>query len=159
MATLIKGINAIGRVLNVKECIDSFEDTKSETGGMRYCHGFTVVVEGVDYPCQYCSTSSHLEEFGEGDTIDFQVKSFSRNVHTIGLNSVKRFNHSFAVAAKKDVPCSGHINMAGTPEALGLQYAAQVYSNRLEIDEVAITELAHTFTMYLRHEYETNTNI
>jgi hypothetical protein len=159
MATLIKGLNAIGRVLEVNEGIDSFKDTKSEQGGMRYCHGCTIMVDDIEYPCQYCSTSEHLTEFSVGDIIDFNVKSFSRNVHTIGINSVKPFVASRPAQPSGSIPpASKHINMAGTPEALGLQFAAQVYSNRLEIDSVAITDLAHEFTMYLRTEYEINTN-
>lgn len=159
MATLIKGLNAIGRVLEVNERIDSFKDTKSDIGGMRYCHGCTILVDDTEYACQYCSTSEHLTEFEVGDTLDFTVKSFSRNVHTIGINSVKKFVASRPAQPREPLPSASlHINMAGTPEALGLQFAAQVYSNRLEIDSIAIAELAHEFTMYLRAEYYQNTD-
>lgn len=158
MATLIKGLNAAGRVVEVKELIDSFRDNKSEQGGTRYCHGATIMVDGVEYACQYCSTSEHLTEFGVGDTINFTVKSFSRNVHTIGINSVTKVALRPAPSGPMIPGLSKHINLAGTPEAIGLQCAAQIYSNRLEIDSIAIAELAHEFTMYLRSEYETNTN-
>lgn len=159
MATLIKGINAVGIVLEVNERIDSFKDTKSETGGTRYCHGTIIEVDNMEYACQYCSTSEHLVEFEVGDTINFVVKSFSRNVHTIGINSVTKMVASRPAQPSGIIPpASKHLNLAGTPEAIGLQCAAQIYANRLEIDSIAIAELAHEFTMYLRSEYETNTN-
>lgn len=160
MATLIRGINAVGTVLEVKENYDKpFADTKSEQGGMRYCHGANILVDDVEYACQYCSTSEHLTEFGEGDTIVFTVKSFSRNVHTIGIISVKKLVASRPAQPSGSIPpASKHLNLAGTPEAIGLQCATQIYANRLEIDSIAIADLAHEFTMYLRTEYETNTN-
>lgn len=156
MAQLAKGLKTKGQVLEVEENFDFFQDTKSEFGGTRHCHKFLVKVDNMDYDCQYCSSSEHLTEFQVGDTVEFEVKSFSRNIHTIAFISCVKF---FAGAKEMILsPVVAHINMAGTPEAIALQCAAQFFTYRSQADEIAVTEMADTFCKWLRSTYQINTN-
>lgn len=161
MAQLAKGLKTKGVVLEIEEDFDFFQDTKSEVGGTRHCHKALIKVDGLDYDCQYCSSSEHLTEFEVGDTVEFEVKSFSRNIHTIGFIGCTKFVKSTEPAYKKVVSAyktSGHMNLAGTPEAIALQCATQYFTYRPQADELAVTDMADVFCKWLRSTYLTNTN-
>lgn len=157
MAQLAKGLNATGIVLDVEDNFDRFQDTKSEVGGTRFCHKVYLRVDDEDYICQYCTEHQFLSEFSKGDTVHFNVKSFSKDIHTIGLISVKRAPSENVNDPLAFEPVLRHLNLAGTPEALGLQAAVNFHCYRPESGLLDITEMAHELTKWLRTEYELNT--
>lgn len=161
MAQLAKGLKTKGLVLEIEEDFDKFQDTKSDVGGTRHCHKALIKVDGLDYDCQYCSSSEYLTEFGVGDTLEFEVKSFSRNIHTIAVISSVKFSSSSQSAAVRNFTSpnsSGHLNMAGTPEAIALQCATQFYTYRPQASEIEVTDMADIFCKWLRSTYLLNTN-
>lgn len=161
MAQLAKGLKTTGLVLEIEEDFDKFQDTKSDVGGTRHCHRALIKVDNMDYDCQYCSSSEHLTEFQVGDTVEFEVKSFSRNIHTIGFISCVRFQSNMGQAFNPNPPplqLLGHINMAGTPEAIALQCATQFYTYRPNADQLEVTTMADDFCKWLRSTYLLNTN-
>lgn len=161
MAQLAKGLKTKGIVLEIEENFDFFEDTKSDVGGTRHCHKALIKVENLDYDCQYCSSSEHLTEFQVGDTVEFEVKSFSRNIHTIGVISCVKFQSEAVknyLRPTFGTQHSGHINMAGTPEAIALQCATQFHTYRQQSSEIEVTEMADIFCKWLRATYQHNIN-
>lgn len=157
MAQLAKGLNATGIVLEIEDNFDRFQDTKSDVGGTRFCHKVYVRVDDEEYICQYCSQHPKLSEFAANDTIHFNVKSFSKDIHTIGLISVKKAQAGRVTDPLAFEPVLRHLNLAGTPEALGLQASVNYHCYRPESKLEDITDMAHELTKWLRTEYELNT--
>lgn len=160
MAQLAKGLKTKGQVIEIEENFDRpFQDTKSEVGGIRYCHKLVIKVGGIDYDCQYCSMQEHLAEFTVGDILHFEIKAFTRNIHTIAVISVKKFEASApAWKTQTFAPVGGHMNLAGTPEAIALQCATQFHTYRQQSSEIEVTEMADIFCKWLRATYQHNIN-
>lgn len=120
-------------------------------GKTLYCHHFIMEDEDkIQYKCQVCEQSDTQNWCNIGDVMSFNVKAFTREIHTIEFLSrdgqpVR--NTAFIKEAKKEIV--KEISAGLSPKSIALLSASIFFSNRIENDEESVLKKAKEFEKYL----------
>lgn len=150
MTILPNGFKASAEVVEVEANFDQIPNSNTR------CHKTKFRLDdGSEYIGQVCSQEPR-PPFEMGDTIDINIKSFTRGIYTFTVEKVTGFREIVLPDGSKIKPqmLTSFLNVAGTPGAIALQASVHHNTHRVNITPEKILEDAAKFLDFLR----SNTN-
>jgi len=160
MDQLAIGFKGTVAVLEVQPCFDSYAAKPS--GETMWCHLATFEIEdGSQYRGQVCASST-IPTFNAGDIMDIAVKSYTKGIYTLAIESVispKKIQDKLPKAMETEGWQDSYLaspikNLYGTPGDLAIKHAVAHHQNRLGATAADVIRDAEIFAEFIRN----NTN-
>lgn len=143
---LQKGMVYKFKVMDINEAYDQFRGNL----GVKYCHGYCLEYDGLEYNCQICTDHTTQNFCKIGDIIEAKISKFTRGQYTLENIRVVTSGLSFKmhkdeedefIKKAKDhrpgpTPAVGNVLLRGSAAEIALQQAVSFVSKASHMPNV-----------------------